>query len=80
MFRVFFQNGADAPEIVLEEEFETKEEAKKRLAHLTHTYGTVDDAAAWLEGDEKPSALKKAEKQLAKAEAAEEAAAEPATA
>jgi hypothetical protein len=75
MIRVKFQNGADAPEIFLDQEFETKEEAKKRLDHYVSIYGTHPDAIAWLEGDPKPKKLAKAEKELADA-AAEDAAAE----
>lgn len=56
MIRVCFQNGPEAPETVLvDEEFETVEEARKRLPLLLHAYSTVPDAVIWLEGDEKPA-------------------------
>lgn len=76
MIRVKFQNGPDAPEIFLEHEFETKEEAKKRLDHYADIYGTHEGAVAWLEGDPKPKKLAKAEQELAD-ELAETAAAAP---
>lgn len=78
MFRICFQNGPDAPEHILGEEFETREEAKKRLDWFASHYGTVEDAAAWIEGDEKPAKLKKAEAAAAKAEAELSSASEPA--
>jgi hypothetical protein len=84
MIRIQFQNGPDAPEIFLDtEEFETAEEAKKRLDSIVHAYGTVPDAVGWLEGTPKPKfgkfadlfARSNAEKAAA---VAETAAAEPA--
>jgi hypothetical protein len=58
MLFVRFRNGVDAPEIVLEREFETRAEAQSQLAHLTRTYGTVPDAAAWIDGDDPPKHLR----------------------
>lgn len=75
MIRVLFQNGPDAPEIVLEEKFETKDEAKSQLDWFAQHYGTHPGAVAWLEGDRKPKPLVKAEKELAERE--DELAAEP---
>lgn len=55
MIRVRFQNGPDAPEIFLDtEQFETEDEAKKRLDSIVHAYGTVPEAVGWLEGGRKP--------------------------
>jgi hypothetical protein len=70
MVRVLFQNGPEAPEIVLDHQFETKEEAKKQLDWFVENYGTVAGAVAWLEGDEKPKAAAKAADEHAAAEAA----------
>ena len=54
MYRIHFQNGPDAVETFLGDEFETEAEAKKRLESLVHAYGTVPEAIAWLEGTKKP--------------------------
>jgi hypothetical protein len=75
MFRVCFQNGPDAAEIVLDQEFETKDEAKKRLGWFAENYGTVEGAVAWVEGDPKPAKLVRAEAQVVKEEEAATAAA-----
>src|SRR4051812_287469 len=55
--KVRFKNGADAPEIVLDETFEDDAAAKDRLEYLTHTYGTVPDAAAWIDGTKAPKSV-----------------------
>jgi hypothetical protein len=77
MIRVCFQNGPDAPEIVLDEKFETKAEAESQLDWFAQHYGTDPAAAAWVEGDRKPKALVSAEKQLAAREEELAAEAEP---
>lgn len=74
MYRIRFRNGVGGREILLEKaegqllEFQTEEEAKAQLPRLIREYGTVEDAAAWVDGDEPP-------KHFVKADAA--AAAEP---
>lgn len=57
MIRVCFQNGPDGPEIVLSDEYETEAEAKDQLERLARIYGTVEGAAAWVEGTKKPKGL-----------------------
>lgn len=66
--RVRFQNGADAPEIILAEEFD-EEPSKEKLAELAHIYGTVEDATAWIDGRTKPKTLRDAEEEHAELEA-----------
>lgn len=73
MIRVMFQNGPEAPEIVLDHKFETKEEAKSQLDWFVDNYGTVDGAVAWIEGDDKPKAAAKAHEEYLEAEAEREA-------
>lgn len=57
MYRIRFRNGVDAVEILLEEEFETEREAKLALPELAHRFGTVPDAAAWIDGEKPPRHL-----------------------
>lgn len=52
--RVRFQNGADAPEIVLEETFDSVGEAEREIPSLVHAYGTLSDAIAWIDDAPKP--------------------------
>lgn len=61
MQRIRFRNGPDGPEIVLDEQFETEDEARSQLARLEEVYGTVPDAAAWLDGTKPPKHLTKAD-------------------
>lgn len=61
MAKVRFQNGAEATsELLLDEEIEdgaSASDAKKQLKELADHYGTVEDAAAWLDGSPKPAHL-----------------------
>lgn len=75
MIRVLFQNGPEAPEIVLDHEYETEKEATSRLDWFVENYGTVEGAVAWVEGTEKPKKAAKAAEEHAKAEAERAAAA-----
>lgn len=75
MVRVFFQNGPEAPEIVLDHEYETEKEAAGRLDWFVENYGTVPGAVAWVEGTKKPEKAAKAADEHAKAEAERAAAA-----
>lgn len=68
MAKVHFQNGAAAPPIVLTEEVEPGKDAKQQLDELVEKYGTVQDAAAWLHGEEKPKELADAEPEPVSAE------------
>jgi hypothetical protein len=50
--QVNFRNGPDAPfDLVLDETFETVEEARAALPLLVRAYGTVPEAEAWLDGE-----------------------------
>jgi hypothetical protein len=55
--QVAFQNGPDAPEITLEETFESVKDAKAELESLASRYGTVPEARAWIAEDDKPDDL-----------------------
>jgi pyruvate/2-oxoglutarate dehydrogenase complex dihydrolipoamide acyltransferase (E2) component len=63
MYRVRFRNGVDAQEILLDVDdgrplqFETEKEARAQLPEIVRRYGTVDDAAAWIDGDDPPEHL-----------------------
>lgn len=58
MTKVRFQNGVDAPEIILDgENVDPGRDAKDHLDELAEKYGTVPDAAAWLDGDDRPTHL-----------------------
>lgn len=64
MIHVCFQNGAEAPEIVLSEEYESEADAKEQLERLAHDYGTVEGAVAWVEGSKKPKHLEPVEAEI----------------
>lgn len=53
MPRIHFQNGPDAPEILLDEELEADEFDAKR-DELLSIYRTRPEAVIWLEGQGKP--------------------------
>jgi pyruvate/2-oxoglutarate dehydrogenase complex dihydrolipoamide acyltransferase (E2) component len=63
MYRVRFRNGVDAQEILLDVDdgrllqFETEKEARAQLPEIVRRYGTVADAAAWIDGDDPPEHL-----------------------
>lgn len=57
MSKIYFQNGADGPEVALNEEGDSSSGGKRQLKDLADKYGTVEGAAAWYEGDEKPKHL-----------------------
>lgn len=56
MIRVCFQNGPEGPEIMLTGSFES-DPSTAELKALAVLYGTVEGAAAWVEGAKKPKHL-----------------------
>jgi hypothetical protein len=54
MLSVHFQNGPDAAEIVLDEQFDNADEFAFLREQLLVNYRTVPEAVIWLEGQGKP--------------------------
>lgn len=60
MGKIHFQNGPEAPPIVLPDELDdslSDKDKKARLEELASLYGTVPEAAAWADGDKAPKHL-----------------------